>query len=67
MPGRLLLRWRTHGPDMTANSTLVTHGSFRSLPIKLPMSLTIRAPRSNMPQLTTMMACGRLSSDKRRG
>lgn len=62
MPRQLLLRWR--GPDMTTNSTLVTHGSFRSLPVCLPLSLSMWALRSNVSELTTMMACGRLSSDR---
>jgi hypothetical protein len=67
MPEWLLLRWRTPRPDMTANSTLVTHGSFRSLPICLPLNLSMWALRSDVPKLTTMMACGRLSSDRKLG
>jgi hypothetical protein len=67
MPGRLLLRWRIPGPDITTNSTLVTHGSFRSLPVCLPLSLSMWALRSNLSELTTVMACGRLSSDRKLG
>jgi hypothetical protein len=67
MPGRLLLRWRTLGPDMTSNSTLVTHESFRSLPVCLPLSLLMWALRSDVLELTTMMACGRPFSDRRLG
>jgi hypothetical protein len=67
MPRLILLRWRTPGPDMTANSTLVTHGSFRSMPVWLPQSLLMRALRSDMPKFTTMMAYGRLSFNRRLG
>jgi hypothetical protein len=66
MPGRLLLRWRTPGLDMTVDSTLVIHGSFMSLPVWL-LSLIMRALRSDMPKLTTMMACVRLSFNRRLG
>jgi hypothetical protein len=67
IPGWLLLRWRTPRPDMTANSTLVTHGSFRSLPICLSLSLPMWALRSDVLELTTVMASRRLSSDRRLG
>jgi len=67
MPRRLLLRWRTPSPDMTANSTFVTHGIFRSLPICLPLNLSMWALRSNVFELTTVMACGRLSSNRKHG
>jgi hypothetical protein len=67
MPGRLLLRWRTPRLDMTANSTLVTHGSFRSLPVCLPLSLPMWALRFDVSELTTVMACGRLSSYRKLG
>jgi hypothetical protein len=52
---------------MTANSTLVTHGSFRSLPLFLPLNLPMWAVRSDVPWLATVMACGRLSSDRKLG
>jgi hypothetical protein len=67
MPGWLLLSWRNPMPDMTANSTLVRHGSFRTLPICLPLSLPMWALRSDVSELTTVMACRRLSSDRRFG
>jgi hypothetical protein len=67
MPGRLLLRWRNHRPNMTNNSTLVTHGSFRSLPVCLLLSLSMWALRSDVSKLTTVMACGSLSSDRKLG
>jgi hypothetical protein len=63
MLGWLLLRWMTLRPDMTANSTLVTHRSFRSLSICLPM----KAFWFDVSDLTTVMACGRLSSDRKLG
>jgi len=47
MLGRL--RWRTPWSDMTPNSTLVTHGSFRSLPFFLPLNLPMWAIRSDVP------------------
>jgi hypothetical protein len=59
------LRWRTPRSDMTANSTLATHGSFRSLPPFLPLNLPIWEFRSDMPWFTTVMACMRLSSDRK--
>jgi hypothetical protein len=65
MPGRL--RWRTPRPNMTANSTLVAHGSFRSLPICLPLRLLMWAFRPDVPELATVMAYGRLSSDRKLG
>jgi hypothetical protein len=67
MPGRLLLRWRTPGPDIIANSTLVTHGSFKSLSKCLPLSLPMWALRSDVSKLTIVMACGRLSFDRKLG
>jgi hypothetical protein len=67
MPGLLLLRRRIPRPDMTAKSTLVTHGSSGSLPIFLPLSLAMWALRSDVPELTTVMACGRLSFDRKLG
>lgn len=67
IPGRLLLRWRTPGMDMTANSTLVIHGSFRSLSICLPLSLLMWAFRFDVLELTIVMACGRLSFDRKLG
>jgi hypothetical protein len=67
IPGWLLLRRRTPRPDMTANSTLGTHGSSRSLAICLPLSLPMWALRSDVPELATVMACGRLSSDRKLG
>jgi hypothetical protein len=63
MPG--WLRWRTPRSDMTANSTLVTHGSFRSLPLFLPLNLPMWAFKSDMPWFATVMACRRLSSDRK--
>jgi hypothetical protein len=65
MPG--WLRWRTPRPNMIANSTLVTHGSFRSLTIYLPLNLPMWVLRSDVSKLATMMACGRLSSDRKFG
>jgi hypothetical protein len=65
MLGWLLLRWRTPRLDMTATSTLVTHGSFRSLSICLPLNLPMWALRFDVPKLTTVMACGRLSSNRK--
>jgi hypothetical protein len=62
MPG--WLRWRRPG---FVNSTLVTHWSFRSLPLFLPLSLPMWAFRSDVPWLDTVMACGRLSSDRKLG
>jgi predicted membrane protein len=59
------LRWRTLWSHMTANSTLVTHGSFRSLPLFVPLNLPMWAVRSNVPWLATVMACERLSSDRK--
>jgi hypothetical protein len=47
-PGWLLLRWRTPRSDMNVNSTLVTHESFRSLPIFLPLSLPMWALQSDV-------------------
>jgi hypothetical protein len=47
LPG--LLRWRTLRSDMTANSTLVTHGSFRSLPLFLLLNLLMWELRSDVP------------------
>jgi len=67
MPGRLLLRWRTPGLDMTVDSTLVIHGSFRSLSICLPLNLPMWIFRSDVLKLTTMMACVRLSFNRRLG
>jgi len=61
------LRWRTLKSHMTANSTLVTHGSFRSLPLFLPLNLLMWAVRSDVAWLATMMACERLSSDRKLG
>jgi hypothetical protein len=61
------LRWRTLRYHMTANSTLVTHGSFRSLPLFLPLNLSMWAFRSDVPRVTTVMACERLSSDRKLG
>jgi hypothetical protein len=52
---------------MTANSTLVTHGSSRSLLICLPLSLPMWALRSDVPKLGTVMACERLFSDRKLG
>jgi hypothetical protein len=65
MPGWLW--WRTPRSDMTANSTLVSHGSFRCLQFFLPLNLPMWAFRSDMPWLATVMACGRLSSDRKLG
>jgi hypothetical protein len=53
--------------DMTANSTFVTHGSFRSLPLFLPLNLPMWAFRSDVPWLAIVMACERLSSDRKLG
>jgi hypothetical protein len=61
------LRWRTLRSYMTANSTLVTHGSFRSLPLFLPLNLPMWTVRSDVPWLATVMACERLSSDRKLG
>jgi hypothetical protein len=61
------LRWRTPRSDMTANSTLVTHGSFRSLPLFLPLNLPMWAFRFDMPWFATVMACRRLYSDMKLG
>jgi hypothetical protein len=47
MLGRL--RWRTHWSDMTANSTLVTHESFRIQPFFLLLNLPMSAIRSDVP------------------
>jgi len=52
---------------MTANSTLVTHGSFRSLPLFLPLNLLMWAVRSDVPWLAIVMACERISSDMKLG
>jgi hypothetical protein len=52
---------------MTANSTLVTHGSFGSLPLFLPLNLLMWVVRSDVPWLATVMACERLSSDRKLG
>jgi hypothetical protein len=65
MLGRL--RWRKPWSDMTANSTLVTHGSFRSLPFLFPLNLPIWAVGFDVPWLITVMACERLSSDRKLG
>jgi hypothetical protein len=65
MPG--WLRWRTPRSDMTANSTLVIHGSFRSLPLFLPLNFLMWAFRSDVPWLATVLACRRLSSDRKLG
>jgi len=65
MPG--WLRWMTPRSDMTANSTLVTHGSFKSLLLFLPLNLLMWAFRSDVPWLATVMACERLSSDRKLG
>jgi hypothetical protein len=59
------LRWRTLRSYMKANSTLVTHGSFRSLPLFLPLNLPMWAVRSDVPWLATVMACERLSFDRK--
>jgi hypothetical protein len=61
------LRWRTLRSHMTANSTLVTHESFRSLPLFLPLNLLMWAVRSDVPWVATVMACERLSSDRKLG
>jgi hypothetical protein len=61
------LRWRTPRSHMTANSTLETHRSLRSLPFFLPLNLTMWAVRSDVPWLATVMACERLSSDRKLG
>jgi hypothetical protein len=61
------LRWRTLRSDMTTNSTLVTHRSFRSLPLFLPLNLLMWAFRSDVPWLAKKMACKRLSSDRELG
>jgi hypothetical protein len=50
---------------MTANSTLVTHGSFKSLPLFLPLKLLMWAVRYDVPWLATVMACERLSPDRK--
>jgi hypothetical protein len=52
---------------MIANSTLVTHGSFRSLPFFLPLNLPMWAVRSDVPWLITVMACEKLSSYRKLG
>jgi hypothetical protein len=61
------LRWRTLRSHMTANSTLVTHRSFKSLPLFLPLILPMWPVRSDVPWLATVMACERLSSDRKLG
>jgi hypothetical protein len=61
------LRWRTPRSDMTTNSTLVTHGSFRSLPLFLPLNLPMWAFRSDVPWLATVMTCESLSSYRKLG
>jgi len=61
------LRWRTLRSHMTANSILVAHGSFRSLLLFLPLNLPMWAIRSDVPWLATLMACKRLSSDRKLG
>jgi hypothetical protein len=43
------LRWRTSRSDMSVNSTLVTHRSFKILPLFLPLNLLIWAFRSDVP------------------
>jgi hypothetical protein len=65
MLGRL--RWRTPWSDMTVNSTLVTHGSFRSQPFFLLLNLPIWAIWFDVPWLATVMACERLSPDRKLG
>jgi hypothetical protein len=52
---------------MTANSTFVTHRSFRSLPLFLHLNLPMWAVRHDVPWLATMMAFERLSSDMKLG
>jgi hypothetical protein len=47
MPGQF--RWRTPMSDMSANSTLVTHGGFRSLPLFFPLNLSMKALMSDVP------------------
>jgi hypothetical protein len=61
------LRWRTLRSHLTANSALVTHGSFRSLPLFLSLNLLIWAVRSDVPCLATVMTCEMLSSDRKLG
>jgi hypothetical protein len=67
MPGWLLLRRRTPRSDMTANSTLVTYESSKSMQICLPLILQMWTLKFDVPKLTTMMACGRHSSDRKLG
>jgi len=60
-------QWRTPWSNMTANSTLVTHGSFRSLPFLLSLNLPMCAVGFDVPWLIIVMACERLSSDRKLG
>jgi hypothetical protein len=61
------LRWRTLRSHMTTNSTLVTHGSFGSLPLFLPLNFPMWAVRSDVPWLATVVACERLYFDRKLG